>query len=226
MHKRKIKNKYIENPQGFAAGINFYKIVWVFFIGCVIGYAVEMLYAYAQKGMWINRQGLIYGPFNQIYGMGMVLCAVALYRLRNANAAVIFGISAILGSVFEYLCSFAQELAFGCVSWEYSHTPANIGGRTNLFFALCWGMLGMVFIRNFYPYMCKWVEKIPNKIGKPLTIVIAVVLSIDILISALAVARQGQRVRDVPPLTVVGELLDKYYPDEYMAKVYPSMQFR
>ncbi|MEG0179526.1 MAG: putative ABC transporter permease, partial [Oscillospiraceae bacterium] len=136
MHKRKIKNKYIENPQGFAAGINFYKLVLVFFAGCVIGYAVEMLYAYALNGMWINRQGLIYGPFNQIYGLGMVLCVLVLYRLRNANAVIIFLSSAVLGSVFEYLCSFAQEMAFGCVSWEYSDTPANLHGRTNLFFGL------------------------------------------------------------------------------------------
>lgn len=198
----------------------------VFFAGCVIGYAVEMLYAYALNGMWINRQGLIYGPFNQIYGLGMVLCVLVLYRLRNANAVIIFLSSAVLGSVFEYLCSFAQEMAFGCVSWEYSDTPANLHGRTNLFFGLCWGMLGLIFIRNFYPYLCKWIEKMPAKIGKPVTIVIAVLLSIDMIISAAAVARQGQRVKGEEAKTFIGEFLDNYYPDEFLLKVYPGMKFR
>lgn len=224
--KRVKKKKYKENPHCFAAGVNFYKIVLVFFAGCVIGYALEMLYAYAQNGEWISRKGLIYGPFNQIYGLGMVLCMLVLYRLRKANAIFIFLISSVLGSVFEYACSFIQELALGSVSWEYSDTPANLHGRTNLFFALCWGVLGLIFIRNLYPFLCEWIEKIPQKAGKPITIVIAVFLCFDIIISASAVFRQGQRTKGIQASSFVGEFLDEHYPDAFMKTIYPSMKFR
>lgn len=227
--KRRAKKQRLpmkENANSFAAGKNIYKLIWVFFIGCIIGYCAEMVFAYAKNGEWVNRQGLLYGPFNQIYGMGAVLFTVVLYRFRNANGAIVFAASAIAGSAFEWACSYAQELLFGCVSWEYSDTPANLGGRTNLFFALCWGVMGFLFIRNLYPYMSEKIEKIPNKIGKPLTVVIAVLLSVDILLSAAAVARQSERVTGEPPKTFIGVWMDQWYPDEYLATVYTSMEFR
>lgn len=223
--RKKTRPSMVENPDSFAAGKNLYKLIWVFVIGCVVGHCAEMVFAYAKGGVWVNRQGLLYGPFNQIYGMGAVLFTVTLYRFRNANGTVIFIASALAGSAFEWVCSFAQEMVFGCVSWEYSDTPANLGGRTNLFFAICWGVMGFIFIRNLYPYMSEKIEKIPNKIGKPLTIVLAVLLAADMALSAAAVARQSARLNGEPPLTFVGVLMDKWYPDEYLAKIYTSMEF-
>ncbi|MEG0769513.1 MAG: putative ABC transporter permease [Ruthenibacterium sp.] len=214
-----------ENPDSFAAGKNMYKLIWVFFIGCILGYCAEMVFAYAKNGTWVNRQGLLYGPFNQIYGMGAVLFTITLYRLRNANGVLVFVASAIAGSAFEWMCSFAQEMLFGCVSWEYSDTPANLGGRTNLFFAICWGVMGFLFIRNLYPYLSERIERIPNKIGKTLTVIIAVFMGVNILLSAAAVTRQSARKQGEPPLTILGECLDRWYPDEFLAKVYTSMEF-
>lgn len=214
-----------ENPDSFAAGKNIYKLVWVFTIGCFIGFVAEMIFAYAKTGVWVNRQGLIYGPFNQIYGLGAVLFTLTLYRFRNANGVVVFVTSAVVGSAFEWTCSFLQEFIFGCVSWEYSDTPANLGGRTNLFFAICWGVMGFLFIRNLYPFLSELIEKIPNRIGKPLTFIIAILLSLDIIISFAAVTRQSMRISGNAPDTSIGAFLDTHYPDAYLKKVYPSMEF-
>ncbi|MEG1069129.1 MAG: putative ABC transporter permease [Ruthenibacterium sp.] len=222
---KKPRAPMLENPDSFAAGKNGYKLIWVFIIGCLVGFTAEMIFAYAKTGAWVNRQGLIYGPFNQIYGLGAVLFTLTLYRFRNANGAVVFITSALVGSAFEWTCSFLQEFVFGCVSWEYSDTPANIGGRTNLFFAICWGVMDFLFIRNLYPFMSEAVEKIPNRIGKPLTIFLAILMSLDIIISFSAVTRQSMRIKGNAPDTAIGAFLDRHYPDEYLKKVYPSMQF-
>ncbi|MEF9970363.1 MAG: putative ABC transporter permease [Ruthenibacterium sp.] len=222
---KKPRAPMLENPDSFAAGKNIYKLIWVFTIGCFVGFAAEMVFAYAKTGAWVNRQGLIYGPFNQIYGLGAVLFTLTLYRFRNANGAIVFVTSALVGSAFEWTCSFVQEFVFGCVSWEYSDTPANIGGRTNLFFAICWGVMGFLFIRNLYPFLSELIEKIPNRIGKPITIIVAVLLSLDIIISFAAVTRQSMRINGSAADTSIGAFLDRHYPDDYLAKVYPSMQF-
>ena len=227
MMKHKIHgHRYGENTDSFAYGKNIHKIIWIFFIGCILGYVVEMLFAFVKNGQWINRQGLIYGPFNQIYGLGAVLFTLTLYRLRNANALWIFGASAVVGAAFEWVCSFLQEKAFGCVSWEYSHTPFNLGGRTNLFFAICWGLMGLLFIRNFYPWVSGYIEKIPNKLGRILSVIIAVFMVFNMAISAAAVGRQSARFNGKPAANFVEAFLDRQYPDAYLAKVYTSMEFK
>ena len=49
------------------------KIFWVFIIGSVIGYLLEMLVGLVQNGHFVSKQGLIYGPFSQVYGVGLVV---------------------------------------------------------------------------------------------------------------------------------------------------------
>ena len=53
--------------------INFIiKIFWIFVIGSIFGFFLEMLYILAYSRTLEIRQGLIYGPFIQVYGMGAV----------------------------------------------------------------------------------------------------------------------------------------------------------
>ena len=52
-------------------------IFWVFMIGSVFGFFAEMAYGLIYTRTIVIRQGLVYGPFVQIYGIG----AVAYYIL-------------------------------------------------------------------------------------------------------------------------------------------------
>ena len=54
----------------FARGMNFYKLFWVFFIGCFLGVVVETLWCLATRFHYESRVGLVYGPFNLVYGFG------------------------------------------------------------------------------------------------------------------------------------------------------------
>ena len=54
----------------FAQGMTFYKLFWVFFIGCFAGVVLETIYCLIQRGHYESRVGLIYGPFNLVYGVG------------------------------------------------------------------------------------------------------------------------------------------------------------
>ena len=49
------------------------KIFLVFMIGSVLGYIVEMIVAFVQNGHFVSRQGLIYGPFTPVYGIGILV---------------------------------------------------------------------------------------------------------------------------------------------------------
>ena len=88
---------------------------------------------------------------------------------------------------------------FGTISWEYSDTPLNLGGRTNLQYAVFWGLLGLIFIKHTYPFLSGWIERIPNRAGKIITWVLVVLLVLDMLISSLAVRRWTNRSLGQPP---------------------------
>ena len=159
----------------------------------------------------------------QVYGFGGVLLTLSLYRLRERNGLLAFAASAVIGAAFEYLCSWFQEIVFGTISWEYSDTPLNLGGRTNFQYAVFWGLLGMIFIKHTYPFLSRWIERIPNRVGKILTWVLVVFLVLDMLISSLAVRRWTNRILGEPPANAASALLDRLYPDDMMEWIYPNM---
>ena len=105
------------------------KVFWVFIIGSVIGYVLEMIVGLVQNGHFVSRQGLLIGPFIQVYGLGLVTYYLVISKIKDKNNVKIFILSMILGGVIEYLFSFFQEKLFGTISWDYSNLPFNINGR-------------------------------------------------------------------------------------------------
>ena len=81
----------------FAKGMNYYKLFWIFMIGCVGGVIIETFWCLLKKGVIESRSGLIYGPFNPVYGFGALLMAVCLNPLQKRSRLWIFLGSALIG---------------------------------------------------------------------------------------------------------------------------------
>jgi len=221
----KVEGKtYIrQSSLSFAHGLNFYKLFWVFFIGSLIGVVLETIWCVITLHKIESRTGLIFGPFNPVYGFGAVFITFCLYKLRNQRDLFIFADGVVLGGAFEYLCSWIQELVFGTVSWQYSHEQFNIGGRTTLLYGFFWGILALLWIKNVYPMMSTLIEKIPNRFGKTLTWIFIVFMVFNMSVSALAVMRQTQRRDSIPANNVVDKVMDQYFTDHFLKWVYPNM---
>lgn len=132
---------------------------------------------------------------------------------------------AILGGGFEVLCSLFQQHFFGTVSWDYPRQDFGIlGGRTSLSMMLLWGMLSLFFIKMVYPIMKKCISKIPKKANHSLTIVLTILISIDILLSCVAVYRWKERESGHIAKNSIETFMDVHYPDDFMKKVYPNMK--
>ena len=71
----------------FAQGINMYKILLVCIVGSFAGVIIEMMWAYARYGIIESRRGLVYGPFNLLYGAGAVVLTLTLYKYRKIGRA-------------------------------------------------------------------------------------------------------------------------------------------
>lgn len=213
-----------ESDKPFAYGICFSKLFWLFMIGNVLGFILETLWCLMTTHRFELRVGVVFGPFIPVYGFGAVVITLCLYRLYKARDLKLFLISAVIGAAFEYLCSLFQEVAFGTVSWEYTGTTLSIGGRTNLEFALCWGLLGLVWIKDLYPRVSKWIEKMPKKTGGILTAAVCVFIVADMAISSAAVARQTERRHEIPADSYMDQIMDRVFTDDILKIIYPNMR--
>lgn len=213
-------------PDGrpFAYGLCYAKLFWIFMIGCFIGVVLETVLCLVNNHVLQNRSGVIYGPFNPVYGVGAVLMTTLLYPIAQRGDLFVFVGSALIGGSFEYLCSYLQELIFGTVSWDYSSMPLNINGRTNVPYMLFWGVLGLVWMKRVYPLLSSLIEKLPKRWGVVLTWALTVFMVLDMAISALAVERQSQRRAGIPPSNGFQRFLDVEYPDSRLETIFPSME--
>ena len=209
----------------FAQGMTFYKLFWVFFIGCFAGVVLETIYCLIQRGHYESRVGLIYGPFNLVYGIGALCLSGALYQFRNRGRVFSFVGGFVVGSVVEYACSWFQEVCFGSTSWDYSNMPYNLNGRICLLYSIFWGILGIFWIKDIYPRMAKWILKIPNKVGKPLTWVLLVFMVCNSVMTLFTSLRWTARREGIEPRNAFEAYLDEHYPDERMQKIFANAEF-
>lgn len=215
----------------FAEGYSFKKLFFIFVIGSVIGVFYEQILnlvkIYFATGdiVWELRRGVLYGPFNPLYGLGAVLVVYLLARPNYSNLKTyIYG--GLLGGFIEYFISLLQEIFTHTTSWDYSNHFLNIGGRTTIPFILVWGAFALIYVKLIYPFISKMIEKIPINIGNIVFYFLLVFLIIDMLISFTALFRSAMRRENKEPITPVGRLYDKVYPDSVLSKSFPNMDFK
>ena len=209
----------------FARGMNMYKIMLILFLGSFMGVVVELLWCLITNGYLESRSGLVYGPFNMLYGVGAAALSIALYRFRNRGRWLSFLGSMAIGSVVEYACSWVMEVLFGSKSWDYSHMPFNLNGRICLLYSVFWGILGVIWIKDIYPRMAKWILKLPNRAGKIITWALTIFLIINCLVSGVAMLRWSERHQGIPAENAMQQILDQRFPDERMERIYANMVF-
>ena len=197
-------------------------VFWLFIIGSILGYIFEMIVVLFQKGYFESRQGLIYGPFTPVYGIGAIIYYLILNNIKKDNKIKIFFITAILGGITEYICSLVQEKVFGTISWDYSYLIFDINGRTSLLHCSYWGIAGILYVIYIDPFLEKLKCKIDKKILKIVSMIFAVFMLFNISISFIAANRQTERRNNIPPENKLELFLDKYYPDEYMDKIFAN----
>ena len=226
IHKAYPKAQKVEaaekNKDVFAYGCSFYKIVWLFFIGAFLGDITETIFCRITAGVWMSRSSVVWGPFSIVWGLGVALVTLLLYKYRNSDRFFLFAIGTLLGGVYEYFCSVFTEIVFGKVFWDYSQIPFNIGGRINLLYCFFWGIAAVVWFRGIYPFVSKWIEKIPKKTGKIVTWIFIAFMCCNIVMSCMALVRYGERSRDAAQYNSLQTWLDTHYDDARMERIYPN----
>ena len=201
-----------------------FKVFIIFMIGCILGYVVEMIVALVQNGHFVSRQGLLYGPFTPVYGIGILVYYIFFRIVKNRDKKIVFISSMILGGITEYLCSYIQEKAFGTVSWDYSNWLFNIDGRRTLIHCTYWGFAGLLYVSYIEPLIPKIEEVVRNHKVKIMATSVAIFMVFNVAISSMAAIRQKERQENIAANSKIDVFLDNTYPDEYMDEVFENQK--
>ena len=201
-------------------------IFWLFIIGSFLGHLFEIIVVFFQKGHFEKRQGLFYGPLIPVYGIGIIVYYIILNNINTKNKWKIFLITMILGGLTEYVCSFVQGKVFGTISWDYSYLTFNFNGRTSLLHSTYWGIAGVLYVSLIDSYIQKLKTKINKKELQIITLLFAIFIIFDIIISCIATYRQTERKNNIAPKNQIDILLDTYYTDEFIDGIFTNKKDR
>lgn len=200
----------------------FVQIFWMFVIGAFVGDIVETIFCRLTSGIWMSRSSLVWGPFSVVWGLAIALATVLLYKDKDRQDRHIFWVGVFLGGAYEYVCSVFTEIVFGKVFWDYSAMPFNLGGRINLLYCFFWGIAAVVWIKGLYPKVSRLIDGILHKTGQVLTLLLMVFMTLNILVSMLALVRYDTRAAGKPPVHKWEQSMDEYFDDERMERIYPN----
>ena len=197
-------------------------LLWLFVIGAFLGDMVETVFCRVTAGVWMSRSSLVWGPFSVVWGLALVLATVLLRQEKDRSDRYLFAFGTVMGGVYEYVCSAVTELLFGTVFWDYSKFKFNLGGRINLLYCFFWGIAAVIWMRYGYPLVLRGMEKVRSRVRPWMTVLLAVFMAVNMLTSALALARYDARTSGEGPKNSIDTLLDDHFDDARMEHIYPN----
>ena len=206
----------------FAEGFCFYKVFLVYVIGCMIGTYYEEILTFCRSGQWLSRQGIIYGPFNPVYGAGFLAFTVLLCRNLERKWWLTYIYSCLIGGATEMISSLIGEYVFKANAWDYSDKFLNIMGRTTIPYMLFWGAGGLIFIKVVYPALSKFIELLPKRIGNVVMPAFVIFVLVSHVVSYTALFRYGTRSEGRAANNGIEMVLDEYYDDNMMKQYYDN----
>ena len=202
--------------------LNFFNLFWIFVIMSMLGLLGETLVSFFIDGRWESRAGFVFGPFSPIYGMGGVLFTVVLNLIRDRSVVLLFVVAGCVGAGFEYFAGWFWETSFGIVAWSYEGQPFNVG-HTSLFMGCVWGLIGVVWIRFLIDRVMNLIDLIPVRMRVWLTVVSAVVVFVDAVLTVVALDCWYLRKLGVEPTVPWQEFCATYFDDTFMQNRFETM---
>ena len=155
---------------------NFLILAFLFFIGCFLGWSLEVIYRRFSPAnvsrRWINP-GFLVGPYLPLYGFG--LCA--LYLLANlentslisevtaGSKILLFIVMSLVMTLFEYIAGVIFIKGMKVKLWDYSNEKFNFQGIICLKFSIYWALLGAVYYFLIHPHILHALQWFSNNLA-------------------------------------------------------------
>ena len=157
---RKLK---ILTTRNYLECYDILSLISMFLIFSIIGWIWEVGLRFIEQGVFVNK-GALNGPWLPIYGRGIILILIILYRFRN-NPKKEFLLMIILCGFIEYFTGLYLELTHdGHRWWDYSGYFLNLHGRICAEGLLVFGFGGLLVVYFVAPIIQKLLLKVKRNI--------------------------------------------------------------
>lgn len=151
----------------------FLTLAYLFFIGSVLGWILELLYRnLTQSHKKVVNPGFCTGPYLPIYGCG--LCALYLLAALAAtpfvsspfwSKTILFTGMALCMTLIEYAAGVFCLKYLKVRLWDYSDEWGNINGIICPKFSAAWALLSAVYYFLIHPRILSALNWLSNNLG-------------------------------------------------------------
>lgn len=154
-------------------------LISIFFILSFIGWLWEVALHFVNDGTYANR-GILTGPWLPVYGSGILLILVCLYKCRKSVTTQFFSAVILCGFV-EYYTSVILELTHdGTRWWDYTGYFLNINGRICAEGLLVFGLGGVIAVYFLAPLIDNLLRKCNTVVLRVVCAILVIVFAIDV----------------------------------------------
>ena len=176
-----------------------------FIIYSFLGWVMESIVRSIAEKKIINT-GFLHGPFCPIYGVGAIILYQFLSIFSN-NLILLFFMSVIVLTLWEYIVGVMLEKMFNTKYWDYSDHKFNFQGRICLTNSICWGVLGIVFIKYIHPFIESQIQKIDINLLYYVIGILTLIALVDMVVSIVKVKNINVTLEKIEELNK--EIIDK-----------------
>lgn len=147
----------------------FLRLAFLFFVGCVLGWILELFYRRIVGKKWVNP-GLLKGPYLPIYGLGLALmyliCLVdfsfiSIIWLQHVVRILFIG---IIMTLIELIGGLIFINGMGIKLWDYSMRWGNFKGVICPLFSFIWTAIGALYYYVLHHFVLSWIGWFDNNI--------------------------------------------------------------
>lgn len=184
-------------------------LLWYFVIFSFCGWLINGIRTLFEEKRFYNK-GFLASPFCPSYGVGAVICYVALNRFQYNKFILFFG-SCVILSLVVILIGFFTEKVLGFKPWDFSKMKLNIGSYITLPYTLLLGIMGTILVGLLIPVLNSVIELIPFLVSLIVVLSICLLILIDYVFAIITTLRLQHRIEK---LNGVSNLLGSDVPQE------------
>ena len=184
-------------------------LLWYFVIFSFCGWLINGIRTLFEEKRFYNK-GFLASPFCPSYGVGAVICYVALNHFQYNKFILFFG-SCVILSLVVILIGFFTEKVLGFKPWDFSKMKLNIGSYITLPYTLLLGIMGTILVGLLIPVLNSVIELIPFLVSLIVVLSICLLILIDYVFTIITTLRLQHRIEK---LNGVSNLLGSDVPQE------------
>lgn len=214
----------IENA-GRKRHIAYAELIWLYFVGSLLGVVIEGIYTYQRIGVWQDHVVSLTLPLCALYGLGAAGCYLGYRLLPHRQYLLHFVFFAFVGTALELAAGALLEFSLGMRAWNYSRKPFNFRGYICFSASIGWGVIGVVFSFLAGKPLDRMFSQPRSKLHKILTVLLWIYIVVDVLLTFACIFRWSCRHFHKPARTGFGRWIDRTFPDTFMKKRFCEWRF-